>query len=208
MSAQWTGKGGGKRYGSYVCQSIIRKGAKACPGSRVPAVSMEEFVVAKIRAVGRDPSVLTETVATARAQLATRGPEITKERQRLKDEKRRLDEEQERLAEAIAQGGEVAAVRKRLDKTTTALDEIATKGETLRTEAAALRSAVIDEADLRAAVAGFDGVWDHLLRDERQRLLRLLIEEVRYSAPSSELAITYDPEGVAFLALDREGTTP
>jgi site-specific DNA recombinase len=204
MSSHWTGKSGGKRYASYVCQSIIRKGAGACPGSRVPAGKLDEFVVEQIRAVGRDPSVLTATVAAARAQLAARGPEIDRERQRLKDEKRRLDEESERLAAAIAEGGDAKALCTRLDRTAAALEEIASKAEALLVEKRGLKSAVIDEAELTVAVAAFAPVWEHLLRDERQRLLRLLIEEVRYDAAAGEATIQFDPEGFRLLAREQE----
>jgi site-specific DNA recombinase len=193
-----------KGYRYYACHRRIREGAAACPGSTVPAAALETFVVEKIRAVGRDPSVLTETVAAARAQLAARGPEIDRERQRLKDEKRRLDEESECLAAAIAEGGDAKALCTRLDRTAAALEEIASKAEALLAEKKRLKSAVIDEAELTAAVAAFAPVWEHLLRDERQRLLRLLIEEVRYDAAAGEATIQFDPEGFRLLAREQE----
>jgi site-specific DNA recombinase len=197
-----------KGYRYYACHRRIREGAAACPGSTVPAAALEAFVVEKIRAVGRDPSVLTETVAAARAQLAARGSEIDRERQRLKDEKRRLDEESEHLAAAIAEGGDAKALRTRLDTTAAALGEVAAKAEALLAEKRGLKNAVIDEGELSAAVAGFAPVWDHLLRDERQRLLRLLIEEVRYDAAAGEATIQFDPEGFRLLAREHEDDAP
>ena len=45
----------GRRYAYYVCQNLVNRGAKACPGSRAPAGELERFVVDRLKAAGREP---------------------------------------------------------------------------------------------------------------------------------------------------------
>jgi len=70
----------------------------------------------------------------------------------------------------------------------------------LRAELAALKALTIDEADLVAALASFDAIWDALFPAERSRVLHLLIDRIVYDAANEQVAITYRPGGVAELA--------
>lgn len=51
---------GTRRYPFYVCATLKKHGADACPGSRVAAHTIEQFVVDQIRAIGRDPRLVAE----------------------------------------------------------------------------------------------------------------------------------------------------
>jgi site-specific DNA recombinase len=50
----------GRRYCYYVCQSLVNRGAKACPGSRAPAGELERFVVERLKVAGSEPGGLSE----------------------------------------------------------------------------------------------------------------------------------------------------
>jgi site-specific DNA recombinase len=166
MVAHYTLKGT-RRYGAYVCGTQRRRGRAACPGSRAPLGDMETFVVEKIRAIGRDPALVAETVAAA-------GPERTTRLGELRLDLRRAEaENSERVPE-------------------------------LRAELAALKGCVID-ADLAAALASFDAVWDALFPAERARILHLLIERIVFDASTGTVSITYRAGGVAELAHGEEG---
>ena len=67
MSPTYTSKGG-RRYRYYTCQNRIRQGAHACPTGQVAAHEIEQRVVEQIRAIGRDPELVAETVRQARLQ--------------------------------------------------------------------------------------------------------------------------------------------
>lgn len=62
FSYHYTSKAKG-RYSYMVCAKALREGAAACPGSRVAAGEFEQFVVERIRDMGRDPAVLDATLA-------------------------------------------------------------------------------------------------------------------------------------------------
>ena len=65
-----------------------------------------------------------------------------------------------------------------------------------------LQRAAIDEDDLRTALADFEPVWDELFTAERVRIVRLLVEDVRFDADRSEVSITFRPGGVRALAAE------
>ena len=70
----------------------------------------------------------------------------------------------------------------------------------LRDEEAALRSVEIDETMVRRAMAEFTRVWDALDSRERMRVLRLLVERVRYDGEAGEVTIDFRENGIAALA--------
>ena len=59
---------GRKRYRYYVCLNAQKQGWSECPSPSLPAAEIERFVVEQIAGIGRDPDVLAETLAAARAQ--------------------------------------------------------------------------------------------------------------------------------------------
>jgi hypothetical protein len=71
-----------------------------------------------------------------------------------------------------------------------------------RRELEALRGQRIDADDLRAALAAFDPVWDHLTSAERARVAQLLIERIDYDGGAGSLKITFAPAGVRTLAAE------
>ena len=205
MGHHFTGKKD-RRYHSYVCATIQKRGAKACPGSRVPMGELDAFVVDKIQAIGSDPELVAETVAAAHAALKDRGPAIRAELKALRDQRAKLEDEQQRLVDAIAAGTNGSApVQGRLDATETALAELDAQAVDLRAQLAALKSATIDEADLRAALEGFTPVWDELFPAERARIAQLLIQEVTVAARTGDISLTFRPAGIRSLAQEHTG---
>jgi site-specific DNA recombinase len=59
---------GGRLYRYYVSQTVLRRGAGACPVGRVPAAEIEDAVLGQLRAVFRQPEVVAGTWKAARVQ--------------------------------------------------------------------------------------------------------------------------------------------
>jgi len=68
-------------------------------------------------------------------------------------------------------------------------------------------SQVIDEEDLRQALAEFDAGWAELSSREQARVMRLLVEVVTYDAEKGAVGITFRPGGVRMMAQTEEGQT-
>jgi site-specific DNA recombinase len=89
----------------YTCTTVQKQGAAACPGSRAPAGELEDVVVARIKAIGSDPSVLTATFAAAHQARLARQPELIAESRRLTDERSVLADQRRNLLDALQHGG-------------------------------------------------------------------------------------------------------
>ncbi len=81
---------------------------------------------------------------------------------------------------------------------------IEVKVEKLRDELTAIEAQVIEEADLRAALASFAPVWGQLFPAERARIMQLLLQFVTYNTAAGEVSITFRPGGVRTLAAESE----
>src|SRR5262249_14599114 len=82
---------GNRRYGSYVCVLLQKQGKAACRGSRVSLREVERFVLERVRAVGRDPGIVAETLAAARRQVEARRPALDAEMASVAADRRRLE---------------------------------------------------------------------------------------------------------------------
>ena len=58
---------GGRLYRYYVSQTVLKHGAGSCPVGRVPAGVIEAAVIDQLRAVFRQPEIVTGTWKAARA---------------------------------------------------------------------------------------------------------------------------------------------
>ena len=197
---------GGRVYRYYQCQTSQKRGAAACPGSRAPAGELEQVVVSRIRVIGRDEAVLKVTVDAAKRAATEKRPELEANLRRLEQEQRRLAAEVGNLLDAIASGGSASNVlSSRLGEVDETHRKAKESARAARTELVALETNIIDEADLRAALAEFTPVWDELFPREKARLLHLLVEQVTYTAAEQKVAITFRPSGIRSLAASTGG---
>lgn len=62
---------------------------------------------------------------------------------------------------------------------------------------------LVDEAEVTAALAGFDAVWDRLSPREQSRVIELLVECVTFDGDGGNISITFRPTGLKTLASER-----
>jgi site-specific DNA recombinase len=171
-----------RRFRYYVCARAHNDGANACPGTRVSAGKFEKFVVDQVRAIGSDEALLART-ATAVERLA--------------------EERREQLS------GELARTDRRLTHWSDGeRDEVLMqRRRELTAELASLGDAAIDPEELRAAMAGFEPLWDQLFPAERERILRLLVERITYHPDGGDVEIELRRCGIQTLVAEAQETT-
>lgn len=198
---------GVRQFRYYVCCTYQKRGAAACPGSRAAVAELEAFVVEQVRKVGKDPGLLKETIGAQRRELKTRSPELLAELKELKEREADLHDKRRNVLEAIARigSGSSGGVFKKLAEIESEIECISARVEVTQAERAVLEEEVIEERDLKEAIATFDPVWEELFPEERLRILRLLIEKVAYNAPNGELQITFNARGVRELSVEGQG---
>jgi site-specific DNA recombinase len=199
MSHTYTSKGQ-RRYRYYVCNNAQQNGRAACPAPSVPAGEIEAFVVDEIKAIGRDPALVTATVAESRRLVRDGIKGLKAERVALERQRRADLAELARLAESGVENGDLAHIsqtQERLELGDRRLSEI-------QDELARLLPMEITEEQVAAALDEFDGVWASTAPKEQTRVLELLIERIDHDGVARSIEITFHPTGLKALAAQLE----
>jgi len=144
---------------------------------------IETAVVERIKVIGRDPSLVAETLAQVRRLQKTRTPALVAERRRQERELARLrdrDGDADHIGKIDARLGEIAE------------------------ELAVLQTAAVDKHDLARALEMFEEVWACLFPREQERVIALLVGRVEFDAARDTVAVTFRPTGIRALAEEVE----
>ncbi len=205
MTPSYTRRGA-KLHRYYVCTRAQKSGWATCPTKSVKMADIDRVVVEQIRRVGSDPDLVNATIAAAHAerkeQLALVGAEIRD----CERELQHVAEQEGMLAVTAGQArraGQVA--RRKLDALADQGDEQELRLKSLRAKQESLVTTTIDAEALRQAIESFDPIWEVLHPREQVRVMRLLIDEIRYDGESDELAIQFAADGVKFLLDENDG---
>lgn len=198
-------KRGDKVYRYYVCTSAQKKGWDSCPTKSIPALEIEDFIVDRIRGIGRDKRLTAKTLSQAQEQLQERMVKLTEERRGLETDLRRLSLEERQLLKETARDGSgesssishLAEIQEKMTRVQERVIEIDRDLTRLQIES-------IDKEELTAALAHFDPVWDSLRAHEKVRLIRLLIQGISYNGEKETVSINFRPSGIKELAKARE----
>ncbi len=195
---------GGKRFHYYVCEKTLKKGAAACPKSRIAMRKLENAVVEKIRTIGQDSGLLKETAAALKREREEQLPELRHEARHLEKDQKRLREGRKELLCALDQENgdhdsmeQLAELNNRFKIISIRLEEVMGDIETLKSRSS-------DEGDLRTALRAFGPIWEQLFPREKARILNLLIASVVFNGQDQTVEIRFRPNGITTLAAEFE----
>jgi site-specific DNA recombinase len=193
---------GHKRYRYYTCTAAIKEGRRACASPSLPSDEIERVVVDQIRDLAGDAGLREEVVRQANAQFDTEIAEMVDERVRLERELARHHTEIRRLAVGGA-----------TDSATTALiadlHERIAHAETRNTELDGLiderQKDRLTDADVLAAFADFDKLWDALIPREQAAIIALLVARIEFDPIESAVSVTFHPTAIRTLMKTKLG---
>jgi septal ring factor EnvC (AmiA/AmiB activator) len=168
----------------------------------LPSDEVERVVVDQIRDLAGDAGLRVEVVRQANAQFDTEIAEMVDERVRLERELTRHHTEIRRLAVAGA-----------TDSATTALiadlHERIAHAETRNTELDGLiderQQDRLTDADVLAAFADFDKLWDALIPREQAAIIALLVARIEFDPTESAVSVTFHPTAIRTLMKTKLG---
>lgn len=195
----------GKTYTYYVCVSVAKRGAKACPGGRVTLTTLDDQVVKHLRGLGQNADVIRATIDAAREQHEAEAPRLRDELRTAHDEHERLTKERDRLLVAVADAGAPTSVLDRIRTLDADIADLDARTDTAQRALHAARDAVVDEQAITTALQNFDAIYDVLWPQEQQRLVQLLIDRVTYQAPAKTLDIDLSEAGLRVLGEELAG---
>ena len=184
-----------KRYRYYVCNHATKRGWHTCSSKSIPAHEIERFVLDQIRCIGRDPSVIAETIHQARMQSSQQIDLLGQEQKRLENDLRKY----ERSVQALVGAEQTPSSTAELAELQSRIRPIEQRLSEVRDELQSVQRQLIDEADVTLALGQFDTVWEALKVPEQNRLIRLLIERVDYCGEASTIVVTFQPSGIRTL---------
>jgi site-specific DNA recombinase len=200
MTPTHTGKGGSRLYRYYVCVAAQKRGRATCPSKSVPAGPIEEFVVGRIRAVGRDPDLLREVLAQARAKDEAHAEALEAEGRGLERDLKTWQREVTRLSAQFRPGEDNGEVVARLADLHERIGDAEGRFKRVRDEVKAVAGRMIPEEEAARALSAFDPVWGNLTPREQGRVIDLLVERVEYDGGKETVSVTFRPTGIKTLA--------
>jgi site-specific DNA recombinase len=180
-----------RRYRYYVCLTAQQRGWDACPTKSVAAQSIEDSIVARIRALGSDPRVILEAARQVREEIESSSRELAIELKIAQKHLRRLQGELIKLVGMAGNGS-------RTDRMADLQEQIRAaerRAGEIRAELDALAAETVDENDLRAALQSFDPVWRSLNTADQTRLIRAVIDRIGYDGRTGKIAVTFRAAG-------------
>lgn len=191
-----------KRYRYYVCLNAQKRGWQACPTKSISASDLEDFVVERIRDIGKDPNLAEATICRVADTVNDKKPRLLNEQRRLQLDIPRLNEETKRIVNALGSGnGNTATIiTERLTEIETSIEAKNRRLTEIKDELLKIERDAVDRDDIKKALSLFDPIWDVLYPKERARIISLLIQQIDYNGKDGTIAITFHPTGIKTLA--------
>jgi len=199
MTHHYTAKGK-VLYRYYVCARAQKQGWDSCPTKSVSAPDIEKFVIDRIRCIGRDDALLTETLGRARAQGEERIARLKNEQGKLQRQMSRDSLEISQAMDRVARGGQDE--RDAMSRLALLQDRMASaekRSTNIREEMITVGRDLVDERDVVGALSLFDPAWEGLSHHEQARIVHLLVERVAYDGVNGKISWTFRPSGIKAL---------
>jgi site-specific DNA recombinase len=189
-----------RRYRYYVCLNAQKSGWEACPSKSIPAQEIEEFVVERIRCVGRDPEVLRSVLAQARERDEVRTTELEVEQRGLEKDLNRWHAEVRKLSTQFQAGEDNGELVGRLADLHERIGTVEERVGKVRGQIKEVTDQLIPEEEATRALAAFDPVWETLTPNEQARVIELLVERVDYDGRDGKVTVAFHATGIKALA--------
>jgi len=186
-----------RHYRYYVCSRAQKRGWDKCETKSVPAAEIETFVVERIREIGKDPSLLRDTLDAVTGEHDTSMAALWAEEKRLKGERQHLQNEERSLITNASINSEV--LTDRLADIQDRAQAAERRQTEIREQVIAIQGSLVDQDDLKQALSLFDPVWEQLFPKEQARIMKLLIQQIDYHGGESTLEITFRDVGIKAL---------
>jgi site-specific DNA recombinase len=200
MTPTHTTKNATKRYRYYVCSSAQKHGWHTCSSKSIPAGEIEQFVVEQIKCIGKDPSLISETIVQASNQERARVAELEAERHGVERALAHLDAEVRRLVTQITPGESDTPGVARLADLQERIRNADQRATEIREQVIGIRRRLVDEREVALALSIFDPVWGALTPREQTHVVQLLVEQVEYDGGKGKVSITFHAAGIKTLA--------
>lgn len=185
----------GRTYRYYLCTHASAHGYDTCSNPSLAAGEVERAVVDQLRGILASPEVVARAFRAAKSRHHDEVKRLVDERDRLNARLCELRSTARQVLDADS-NGVAAALRQIGDEVVEAEQDHAK----VCADLGSLTAIALTERDCVAAFRKVDAIWDELFPIEQERIVRLLVEEVRVGP--GEMEIQFKSDGIAGLVAD------
>jgi site-specific DNA recombinase len=181
----------GKVYRYYRCVNRDRRGDEVCAARPLPAPSIEDFVLDQLREAVATPEMVQQLEQDLVAKITEKLNDLRKQTRRLKDHVRQRRQELSK-ARSEPPSVDVNGYDQSASRVQHAHSRLSEAEEALyqaQREKANLSQAQVDAAWIAKILNNFDQVWDLMTPENRQRLVRALVQGVEVDDESGTVEI-------------------
>jgi hypothetical protein len=184
---------GKREYRYYRCQTRDKQGTRACPCAPLPAKAVEEFVISELRKATLDRGLATRIMGELSSRLASERKTLCVEGDKLPAEISKLSAEASRLVDAFAKAplATQPLLQRRLDEIGLHLAERKKRMDHVEQRLRRLEETRGDLEWVEGVLSDFDPLWKRINHENRARVVRALIHEVRVDEQHGSLRITF-----------------
>jgi site-specific DNA recombinase len=184
---------GKREYRYYRCLTRDKQGTGACPCAPLPAKAVEDFVVAELRKLTVDRKLIARIAQGVSERSAGERATLAVELTALPAEIAKLSVEARKLVDAFASSSTAAQLllQQRLDEVSAHLGDRKKRLDHVERRLAQIEVARIDVEWVEGVLRDFDPLWKRLNEENRARVIRALIEEVRVDENAGSLRIFF-----------------
>jgi len=150
-------------------------------------------VVDQIRVLGKDTSLLKETLHAAQEHLQCEVALMKEQRDAASEHLRSIGRE---IGELGARVGIDEEATRQLGRLQEVLREKQHEIQQIDDKIAGLHARMVEPDELAGAVEAFDPVWESLSPTEKAKLVHLLVDRVEYDAEDESISISYHSTGI------------
>ena len=178
---------GTRRYRYYVCQTAMKRGWGECATRSVPAQEIEDFVIQRIAAIGRDSSLAADVAAQSQREVIAKREALEKERTGIAQS---LRKQARAISEVVGQENASMHLATLQDQIRAGENRVTEIG----IEIAGLGGEV-SEAGVTESLGRFSDLVAVLTTEERAHLIELLVERVTFDREKETVAVSFHSTG-------------
>ena len=186
-----------EEYRYYSCKNRSRRAKTPCDHPRLVATEVEEVVIERMRELCSDAEMRRQIAERMGRLEPTMGSAIQQERAKIDTRRGELRAQADTLLRTVGPGGG-KLVAERIGKLELELEELDTQAAVLDGQTRALQRAVELVFHTMRILEMFDQAWAAFNPEERQDLVKVLVERVEVNEPAGQIEIRFHDLGGPF----------
>ncbi len=173
-----------RTYRYYLCMKANKSGYGTCPVKSVAAGEMENAVLQQLRGIFRSPEIVAQTHRSIERMDKEHRKNLEEEKEQFEKELNVIRADAFKLLQ-----NETSFARDELERLEVQRDELEIRIQSVTKKLDYFREHSVTLKEVSRELSTLDNIWKHLFPSERERIVKLLIEDITVFENRIELAL-------------------